>query len=506
MRRLNSRPIAVRPRLLLERLESRETPAGGIVTVVDTNGSLTLTGDGNMAGNSVRMLEDSAGVFTVSGQSGTQVRLGTGNPTTSLSGIAVSHNITAKFGNGNDTFTYNGLFNNKMDDFNLSMGAGDDVVFINAALARDLIVRQGVPPAKSNITDNDSITVFNGDINNNLNGFRGKISINDGVGNDSVALTVGVLKDVTVTSADGNDTTSIAGAVGGGVTVTDTATTATTAGDFVSLGALRVGHNLTVTSPGNFFSATALSDAVVGGGLTITQGSKAGSASSVQFNSGSVGTNVSITGGAGDDVVGVSGVHVGKDLTISLNAGTNNTTVTDTRVAHALSVSGGAGNDSVTVGGSFSVYVGNNGTFNLGDGNNVVNLSGTSGQGVEFGGNLSVTTGSGQDQVTFGFLTVQGTTTTNLGAAADTLTVQHSATFAGNVSVNMGAGADTVTANADAGDSISYLGNLALTLGPDGDTLTAGTTGGEVLLLGNLTTDASDADTVNVGFRFVQFT
>jgi hypothetical protein len=506
MRRTNPRRPALRPRLVLEQLEPRETPAGGVVTVLSANGSLTLTGDGNAVGNAVRLVETSAGIFTVSGESGTQVRLGTGAPTTFLNNIAISHNINAKFGNGNDTFTYYGLFNNKMDDFNLSMGAGNDVVFINAVKARDLIITQGTPPSGSGITDDDTITVFNGDINNNLNGFRGKISINNGGGHDQTQLTVGVLKDVTVTNADGNDWTMIAGAVGGSIAVTDAAPPSATSGDAVIMDAVVVGHNVTVTSPGNFYHTTTLDSVTIGGALTLTSGSKAGIATVMSFNSGSVGTNASFTGGAGDDSVTVQGVNVGKNLSVSNNAGSNSTNITDTHVGGALSVSGGAGSDTVTVGGSFSVYVARNGTFNLGDGNNVVNLAGSSGQGIEFGGNLGITAGAGQDQATLAFLTVEGNTNINLGAAADTLTVQHEATFAGNVSVNMGPGADQVTANADGGASISYLGKLSLTLGADADTLNAGTSGGEVMLMGTLTTDASDADTVNVGPHIVEFT
>jgi hypothetical protein len=478
-------------RLSLEPLEPRETPAGGIVTVNVLNGSVTLTGDA--AGNDVRLLETAANTVAIMGQNGTLVRLGTGGAAiTEIDDVVITKNLTVRLGNGADHFDYTGTFNSRIDDIAVTTGTGDDTVSIGFLFARNVSVVQG---AAAGATDNDSVTI-NGS-------FRGNVMLDDRAGSDTVTFTAAVLGNLTVANQDGADTVSIGGVVGGNLAVTDTATKTTVAGNAFTLSNLQVGHNVTITSPGNFVQTITLGTVVVGGSLTVSAGSSAGLPTTVNVSNAVVGVNLSVSGGAGDDSVTLASVRVGKNLNVSNNAGTNTTTLDGAHVGGSLSVSGTSGSDTVNLGANFGVVVGGNGTFNLGDGSNTL-AAGANGQSAEFGGNFSVTTGGGVDQITMALLTVQGNANVNLGAGNDLLTVQSSATFAGNTLVNAGAGDDQISVNADNGTAISFLGNMNLTLGAGIDTLNIGTSNGTVWLLGNLLSDASTADTIDVGANFLR--
>jgi hypothetical protein len=489
-----------RTRLSLESLETREVPAGGVVTFTALSGSVTLTGDNSPLGNDIRVVETGANVVSLIGQNGTVVRIGAhGVPAGQITGIQFTNNLLVNLGTGPDHFEYDGAFAGKVNDITLNMGAGNDTVAVSNVLARNFTVNQG---SSTSTTDNDLITIANG--SNQGGGFRGTVTLNDGGGNDQVQITAGVAGDLKIQNTDGGDAIAVSGVVAGNVVVSDTA--GNSQGNNIQITNLGVGNSLTITSPGNFPQLVNIAQSFIGGGLTVTAGSSTAAVTVVNLVNSSVGQNATINGGVGHDSVTVGGVHVGRNLSIANNDGENLTTVTDATLGGSLSVSGTQGIDVVSVGNNGTVFVAGDGNFNLGNGQNTLTLGSANAQPVTFGGSVKVNMGSGVDSVVGQFLVVLGGANISTGAGNDTVTFGGSMTVGGNTVINTGADNDVVTANANPGSMIALFGGLNLTFGAGTDTLNAGNAGfGQVVLFGALTGDFSTGlEVPNIGANFIR--
>jgi hypothetical protein len=216
---------------------------------------------------------------------------------------------------------------------------------------------------------------------------------------DAVAVgqntTVGKNLTATAAPAEGNGFLGVAGTVRGSVQAT--------------FGNGPAGNTLDLLPTG-----------VIGGSLQASLGD--GPAIVLLEAGSTVGTNASISSGAGNDSFSVADQINGN---ASFNGGDGNDSITlsAATVFGNLSVTEGGGNDSVTIDGTF------NGNMNvtLGNGNDTVTI------GSNPGGTLFWNSGNGNDSVTFGDATnVPGTWNVNMrfGTGNDTLTLAGTGTVA----------------------------------------------------------------------------
>ena len=241
-----------------------------------------------------------------------------------------------------------------------------------------------------------------------------------------------------------------------------TLTVAVAAAGSVTLGALfsTDASNAAVTD-----SLTSLDASGVGGVFTAVVsnlGNNAqvtlGDGGSVLDTSGSGGNGVTITAGAGLDLIttgdlsDIITVNAGGSV---INAGNGDNQVTAT--AGFDTVTTGSGNDTINVGSGGS-------TINAGDGDNTV-TGGDGSDDVTVGdGNDTVTTGAGNDVVRAG----AGNDSFDLGEGDDTLIFTGSGNLDGNDILNGGAGSDIVFASFDgnpAGTAIAFTGFERVLLG-----------------------------------------
>jgi hypothetical protein len=206
--------------------------------------------------------------------------------------------------------------------------------------------------------------------------------------------------------------------------------------------------------------------------------------------------NVTVMGGLGNDFIQINadGNTVGGNVTYSDNAGNDRIDFSGTVLGSATVT----GANTITVAGTgVAAGISGNATFtNLGDGF-PVNFKTFNAPAVTFGKDLSVTTGSAADTVTFGAAggtTVSGNATFNLGEGLNSLTVGTNAdVFNGNFSYSAGTGNDTVTVNAKA----AFNGNFTTSLG-DGNNTYNTSTGFSVA--GNATLNAGNGSNGFLGF------
>src|SRR5687768_5226659 len=101
----------MKTRLNLERLETREVPAG-VVTLTATAAGLTLTGDGDVAGNDVLVRPLAGNHFVISGRNGTTIKAGAlvaaNVESPAIAGFSFANKgttkLTVNFGVGPDRF------------------------------------------------------------------------------------------------------------------------------------------------------------------------------------------------------------------------------------------------------------------------------------------------------------------------------------------------------------------------------------------------------------------
>jgi len=224
-------------------------------------------------------------------------------------------------------------------------------------------------------------------------------------------------------------------------------------------------------------------NATIPGNLTFNGG---GGKNLLDFDSGSsVGGSVRYVNGttsANDDTLEILSSHVliGHDVIANFGAGTSLTQLGfGVVIGGKVSITAGSGVDEVdtqtlTVGGSFIA--------NLGGGANVVSLDDqndnlfSSGESTTIGGALKVTTGSGADTIRIGSeqsVYVLGKVSLLTGNGEDTVQIDNS-TFYSNVFIDLGAGDDHALFDTiDNLNSSLDFGGLLTVFGRAGDDLVA---------------------------------
>jgi hypothetical protein len=236
----------------------------------------------------------------------------------------------------------------------------------------------------------------------------------------------------------------------------------------------------------------------------------------------SVPNAVTITTGSGNDFVEVITPTVGTPITansLSITAAsgssTSDTVIVEGVMVGTVSVATGGGNDFIQVDnsrgpttfGTLSINSGNGNTktpFGFGDSIFV--------SGVTVTGTASLTSGSGNDNVsvfgctiTFGLTINTGNANTAVGSGGDTVTVDKVSVF-GNASITTGNGNDNVTMG-DTGGGFFSVGNTLTVKTQDGaDTVeAANTTAGAGTVDGGKGTDVYKDDGGNFGYSVVNF-
>jgi hypothetical protein len=342
----------------------------------------------------------------------------------------------------------------------------------------------------------------------------GNFSANLGNGNNVVlaaggATSLTVAKNLSITSAAGNDNnTLIDVSTGGSLAINNGAGDSTT----------------TISNDrgtGNFNS--------IGGGLSITNA--AGADFNTIFDS-NVAGNVTINNGAAritDRLAGFNRIFNVNNHTIRATIGgsmvvTNadgnlpgfGDAIADFLIKGNLTLNLGSGNVSSTIQSGNTLpppaVLGN--LLITGSGADSLNLGSTlafsgSGPGLTVGGSLTITlTGTAPDTITTADLSVGKTTAITAGIGKVTITIDDSSStsgssFGGGFTLNTGAGADSVTLNASAATT-TFQGAVSINLGAGNDTLNLGNNGVVAFLASALLDGGSQSGVRLPGFNTLQ--
>ena len=405
---------------------------GGSKTITVTGagiGSSTIDIGGIASGNST--ITVGAGNYAITTGDGADiVQAGNGTKTLSLG----SGNNTATVLDGNLTYTG---------------GGGNDAVTMGAGVGTSIITL--------------------GDGTNSLTASSGTVQAYGGSGSDTLTLGsgshilhVGGGSDTIAISGDGTYTIDSRASDSGpqqGGSKTITVTGAGIGSSTIDIGGIASGNSTITVGSGNYAITT-------GDGADIVQAGNGTNSYSLGngTNTLTIGTGTNtVTAGAGDDTLFVDAASTATN-TISLGDGINTTYLRDSNATYT----GGSGADRV-------YFANGNTTLNLGAGDNLVALTGTS--------TSTITAGAGNDVITNtdGINTGgNGTLSLDVGDGNNSITLGN-----GTFSINAGSGNDTVTLGALTGTNVITLGNGANNLsvvsgaaryygGNDTDTLTLG--------------------------------
>jgi hypothetical protein len=578
-------------RLSLERLEERETPAG-VVTVSLINNTISFLGDGNVSGNEVKVTATTNNHFLIEGQNGTTFILNKKNVGATIDTAALppgnpvfvfpnngTTKLMAKFLAGPDRFEYDGFANallpRQFADISLDMGMGNDTVLATQFVAKNMTILSTLPTGA--ITDNDNVTIAAGgqlDLigaipgpETYLGGIKGNLTITGQTGSDATLLALTIGGNVTGTFVDAGDNFTIRGGsrIGGNVTLTETAGKLLGNNTINVMESTQIGKNFTVNNLGNSLDAT-LQNSRIGGNVVLNAGSGT-TGSLFNLTNLDVGGNFDVKDGALVDALSMNGITIAKNLTLSMGDGGNgagdtlqslvvngNLTVTYGKGADFFSLQNSTINGNATITNTDGVdrlqvlntLVGRNFSYNGGNGGTQTGLNRDAINGVTVGGTLSMTYGTGNDELQldnarihgvatfrtgdganlvqintsqfFGALNITGgiavdtvncsntmvfgVTNVNTAAGADVINITQSGRYKGKVTLNTGASIDTINVEADLGQETTFLGGVSVTTGTEVDVTTAGFNGaGFVIIMNTLTyPDAANlSDTVNLG-------
>jgi len=404
----------VQRQLVLEEIEPRIAPAGGVVTAV-VGGTLVITGD------------DSANDIVIDhvGPGLHDIRISSGADATTIDGQA---SVTVQ---------------NVTKDVKILLAGGDDKVSVAGIdVARNLVVDDR---AGNNQFSMDPASVI-----------RGSLTVKNGDGNELVAIAGTVTGNVTITEGRGDTIVGVAGAVGGGVSVRE--------GDGAHMFAasnLTVGGNLAI-SHGNGSTSVQIQGTQIHGGVKVT--AKTG-ADEFILDSSTVGRSVALSNGVGGSAATIEGSTVkgslaaknsdGDDVYDILNssllsvtlrngAGGSHLLMDRVTIAKSVGVVNGDGYDDVavnnsTIKGSMSVNHGSGDSATI-----LVSASigmGDSGKGGA--GSLMVKGGDGQDGVLGLRMNVGRNMSLSLGNGDNAAQLEY-VQVVGNASVKGGGGTDQV--------------------------------------------------------------
>ncbi|MFM9964687.1 MAG: hypothetical protein ACKV2Q_26070 [Planctomycetaceae bacterium] len=407
-------------------LEQRTLPAGTVIALVAA-GSITLTGDNNS--NQLTINVTATGI-TLTGTDGTLIRRGARSASTvTIAGSNTFRDVNIDLNGGNDALTVN---------VGTALAAG------NLTALRNLRINTGV--------GDDSVTV------NNATSMSGSITVGGGL-----AVDLGAGNDRLTTTAQPAPSTLVAAPinVAGNVRITGS-----TGDDVVALEALTVGKHLTIeTGSGN--DSVVFVDSTITGNANVSL--SAGN-DDLDTNGLTVNGTAIFDAGAGDDgSLDIANSFFASLVRISLQTG-NDGLELSSEFGGVLEVTGGVGNDFLGIG---DAIFSKSSSFNLGAGDDTVFID----EG-EFLASTSFDLGDGVDRLEIGFIPEIGDPLTpifralssfNLGAGND-LAIIASANFQANSSLNLGSGDDELAVNGapltrgedvvitvDAGDGVDTL-------------------------------------------------
>lgn len=528
-----TRKTARRPRLALNPLERRDTPAGSVAAAF-SGGVLTLYGDA--ADNTIQIgaTNDGTGADVVLSGDDTQITGGS-----EFEGV---RSIRVFLRGGDDAVSAD-----PAAPFVLAGSAlfdlGDGNNSLDLRPADDLFVGNGLTVKAAAGVDAVHIAGPEG----GRNRIGGTVDLNYGEGNSTTELNALMIGDsLKIIAGEGEDTVTTDGVhigqpVGGSgalsgsvqmnggkgpltVTTIDSAFPATTltARGNLSLTVTGGSYNgLAMTTPGD--ASASFTDAFVRRDVSVAAG-PAGAATLAFAGQDVSAGQVKVRGGAaavtiadaptaylgGLDVVGKSArfetdgsdVRVGgaavvrathgsatmsaggtrmdflKGLTVAgsdavaVSFATTGTGTQASSVGGHLIVSGGAQNDVVQTNGNFRV--GGDVRVTTGAGDDRIELGGEDATST-IGGRLTVATGVGDDTIVLTRLIVGGATAIDTGGGNDTVALQNDSTYRGAVAIDQGAGDDTLVVGTDAG-GVKFNKLVTAYQGGGNDTLAVGLT------------------------------
>ena len=411
-----------------ERLESRAMLAADVVTAVVKDHNLTITGDGNddsfvVSGDGVAgdvvitgyTSSDGNGTQINGSQNGTAV---TGTPDGSITLTGVTGNITINLGAGDATV---GVINLTVDkNLSISAGDGDDTIDVGGS---GIAPSSAYPPVAI-----PAVTAIPATSTENWVTVTGDLTITTGAGDDSILIGASVAAPYTGIVPE----TAGAASIGSAQAIVPV----------VPTNAVIVAGNLTITAGGgadsivvgvgsesgvvvaNFGQSTvSQADVTVSGTLAITIGNGNDIISEISL---AVSRNETINAGSGNDQISVEGtpdfllsntnidaanaVTIGRNLSISVGGGDDLINENGLTVAFNESITLGSGNDSVAIGSPARV----SGPY-VDFGSGVIQPAMPSiswsipGLPVSIGRNLSVQMGSGDSSLSAGNVQVADT-------------------------------------------------------------------------------------------------
>lgn len=434
----------------MEALEARLMLSGTITTSLAA-GNLTIAGDVSANNITIRKAENTVQI--------------TANDSESFAGLGATvagatGTIRILMGAGNDTLTIGeeaGLFwvgndtppnpwPNRMNPRDLSVDLGDGADGLTMIGLRARNVSVLGGTGFNTITIRDN---GGGDWLNHSTFVYGALAIVNGdCGGDVTLAGVHVVRNCSVT-------------MGGGGTVTLREDTHQDGGFPAPSFTTWVGGNLSILGgAGNdvvrLTSAVADWTLDVEGNLVVSlKGAAEGGANELHLDNVEVMGGLTCTGGAGDDNVYINGeVDVDLSATFNLMGGANMLQIASDGqlwVGRDLTYTGGAGTDSVTGG---QVGVDRSATLNLGEGQNTVSLQSGGDELLDVGRNLAISGGAGNDSVRFfgsaGECDIGGSATFKLGNGSNSLTCDGGADgfwTGGGFTYTGGTGVDSLTWN-----------------------------------------------------------
>jgi hypothetical protein len=382
-----------------------------------------------------------------------------GIQSTSGGGLQISSlDGTTKINGTAGPFTANGVTGNVY----IFMGQGNDVV------------QMGGGTLTTNIPKNLLIATGNGNdmVHIASTAIGGSVSIFGGTGNDtmtvgsaSTATAVSIGDDLLIYGGFGNSTLAVFDAnVTGNLTIIGNGSN-----DHIQVGYdeglgiigvaepdnVNVGGNLTITDVG---SGCGFSLAGLGGlgAIACAIDPSAFSIAGCLTFAGNGGLN-SFAGDCGPNVLGFFNSFLGCGLgggTTSGTRGGEHVAVADVDVTGNLSIQTGSGNDEILVGAAHTPATDSNPLINLVFGP------------VSVGGNLNVKAGAGNDTTLLVGISVTGNTQLDSGDGNDNIGVLDSSSFMGNFTIHAGRGNDSIVLSTD-----TFLGKVTINGGIGSDTI-----------------------------------
>lgn len=466
---------ARRPRLRLEAFEDRTVPA--TVNGSVSGGTLFLTAVDPASAEEINIRNGPlAGQVTVEGVGGTDIKFGPVTQTTQFfSGVK---SVVVSLQGGDDIIHLQGLRLSGSvsldggDGFNQYFLEQDPVTNANPAIGGSLNITGAAGDDQVNFNAQTSI------------GKSLSVNLGNSVGSNLLRMNVNpvyVGGALSYTGTAGVDDVRI----GGAATIGQGVSASLGDGDnSFQLGGAVVGKGVTVNA------GKGADSIVVAGNIGAGVGVSAGDGANIVQVAGFVSQGVNVTTGRDADAVTVAG-FIGGNVTVGLGDGANNFTANGF-IGQNLGVTAGINDDSATFGGQ----IGGNLNVSVGNGSNTVTVDGTVGL------NASITTGKDADNVKIGTNTsaiIGGNLTVNTGDGVDDLSLQ-SSTVSGGVNLNLGAGDDDGHLF-----DLTVSGGVSINLGAGNNTLdldsnTGGAAATGSILFGTLSvTGSTGTDNVTIG-------